>query len=289
MIGHIKKMFTNTTPCKISHASCLVISNRTSGNTFRHPNVTALHCQKYTVGVYPENIRELMRTSTRPFQSGEHGEQCSKTFQNVVDHPSTKLDISCKDASLSSALCSVSCIVHAWIRHLYATCASLVFFCRWKKHHADEGTAQLATGGPSGFSSHLFLKILETLVSQKAFPRPNLCCNTCCPKPVSLHIPHCCSYSCSSGNWGHGKQQQEPSRIPAKQGSLYANYAQILRLPAWKTNVEAFFVMKQVEVPESIYSQDGHILVHIMHQMYVDIDTPRYYQYNINKWNACRY
>lgn len=126
-------MFTNTTPCKITHASCLVMSNRTSGNTFRHPNVTALHCQKYTVGVYPEDIRELMRTgwklTTRPFQSGKHGEHLMlKTFQNVVDHPSTKLDISCKDASLSSALCSVSCILHAWIRHLYAHCASLVFF-----------------------------------------------------------------------------------------------------------------------------------------------------------------
>lgn len=43
--------------------------------------------------------------------------------------------------------------------------------------------------------------------------------------------------------------------------------------------------MKQVEVPESIYSQDGHILVHIMHQMYVDIDTARYYQYT---WTLIR-
>ena len=145
-------------PSKITHVSYLAMSNRTSGNTSRHPNVTALDCQNYTVGVHPEDIRELMRTgwklTTRPFQSGKHGEHLMlKTFQNVVDHPSTKLDISCKVASLSSALCSVSCIVHASIRHLYATCASRFFF-RWKKHHADEGTAQLATGRAfSGFSS----------------------------------------------------------------------------------------------------------------------------------------
>ncbi len=139
------------------------MSNRTSGNTSRHPNVTALHCQNFSVGVRPEDIRELMRTgwklTTRPFQSGKHGEHLMlKTFQDVVDHPSTKLDISCKDASLSSAFCSVSCIVHASIRHLYATCASRFFSVgRSTMRMKEQPNWQLA--GLSVVSLHLFLKI----------------------------------------------------------------------------------------------------------------------------------